>query len=225
MASESLFHSPDGLQLEGNGVIGIAKEGRYKWERRAPLTPAQCGRLLRLNLSDATLAGSKGDCGGESGAGGREGVAISAAEEDAAAAAAAGASLPVGGSNLKLQQQRREGHSSMAEGGARQPGGGATGRRLRIVVQRSSKRVFSDAQYEDVGCELADDLSECGLILGVKQPEVRGGGGEGIVEGGLHVGSEEKMRRWRLPWAEDCVLGIHRNNEHASDRYPNSMHL
>lgn len=44
----------------------------------------------------------------------------------------------------------------------------------RIVVQPSTKRIFHDAQYEDVGCELSDDLSECGLILGVKQPKVAG---------------------------------------------------
>lgn len=42
----------------------------------------------------------------------------------------------------------------------------------RIIVQPSTKRVLQDFQYENVGCEISEDLSECGLILGVKQPEV-----------------------------------------------------
>lgn len=40
-------------------------------------------------------------------------------------------------------------------------------------MQPSTKRIFHDAQYEDVGCEVSDDLSECGLIIGIKQPKVR----------------------------------------------------
>lgn len=42
----------------------------------------------------------------------------------------------------------------------------------RIVVQPSTKRIYHDALYEDVGCEISDDLSECGLILGIKQPKL-----------------------------------------------------
>ncbi|CAI5500986.1 unnamed protein product [Closterium sp. Naga37s-1] len=95
--------------MHGNGVIGVLHEGRYKWERRAPLTPAQCARLL--------AASANGSAAGRAAHGGR---------------AAAGS--------------------------------------IRIIVQPSSKRVFADSQYEDVGCEMSDDLSECGLILGVKQP-------------------------------------------------------
>ncbi|KAF9604975.1 hypothetical protein IFM89_011668 [Coptis chinensis] len=30
----------------GNGIIGILCESRNKWERRAPLTPSHCARLL-----------------------------------------------------------------------------------------------------------------------------------------------------------------------------------
>jgi alpha-aminoadipic semialdehyde synthase len=41
-----------------------------------------------------------------------------------------------------------------------------------ILVQPSTKRIFQDTEYENVGCEISEDLSECGLILGVKQPEV-----------------------------------------------------
>ncbi|KAE8689172.1 hypothetical protein F3Y22_tig00110940pilonHSYRG00065 [Hibiscus syriacus] len=40
----------------------------------------------------------------------------------------------------------------------------------RIIVQPSTKRIHHDSLYEDVGCQISDDLSECGLILGIKQP-------------------------------------------------------
>ncbi|KAI4335142.1 hypothetical protein L6164_013815 [Bauhinia variegata] len=82
----------------GNGVVGILAESVNKWERRAPLTPSHCARLL---------------LGGR----GKRGVA-------------------------------------------------------RIVVQPSTKRIHHDALYEDVGCEISEDLSECGLILGIKQPKL-----------------------------------------------------
>lgn len=82
----------------GNGVVGILSESSNKWERRVPLTPSHCARLL-LSGKDKT------------------GVA-------------------------------------------------------RIIVQPSTKRIHHDALYEDVGCEISDDLSECGLILGIKQPKL-----------------------------------------------------
>ncbi|XP_030470421.1 alpha-aminoadipic semialdehyde synthase isoform X1 [Syzygium oleosum] len=82
----------------GNGVVGILSESSNKWERRVPLTPSHCARLL-LGGKDKT------------------GVA-------------------------------------------------------RIIVQPSTKRIHHDALYEDVGCEISDDLSECGLILGIKQPKL-----------------------------------------------------
>ncbi|KAJ6825393.1 alpha-aminoadipic semialdehyde synthase [Iris pallida] len=82
----------------GNGVVGILYESSNVWERRVPLTPAHCARLL--------LSG-KGKSGVE-----------------------------------------------------------------RIIVQPSTKRIYHDAQYEDVGCEVSEDLSECGLILGIKQPKL-----------------------------------------------------
>eukprot|EP00897_Mesotaenium_endlicherianum_P005729 jgi/Mesen1/5184/ME000257S04454 len=83
----------------GNGVIGVLKEDRYKWERRAPLTPAHCAKLLRMGA-------------------------------------------PPG----------------------KPP--------LRIIVQPCTKRIHTDLQYQEVGCEISDDLSECGLIIGVKQAQV-----------------------------------------------------
>nr|AAB96826.1 lysine-ketoglutarate reductase/saccharopine dehydrogenase bifunctional enzyme [Arabidopsis thaliana] len=82
----------------GNGVVGILAETVNKWERRTPLTPSHCARLLH---------------------GGKDRTGIS-----------------------------------------------------RIVVQPSAKRIHHDALYEDVGCEISDDLSDCGLILGIKQPEL-----------------------------------------------------
>ncbi|CDY13519.1 BnaA03g52370D [Brassica napus] len=79
----------------GNGVVGILAESVNKWERRTPLTPSHCSRLL----------------------------------------------------------QDRTGVS-------------------RIVVQPSEKRIYHDALYSDVGCEISDDLSDCGIILCIKQPKL-----------------------------------------------------
>ncbi|RZC91557.1 hypothetical protein C5167_027620 [Papaver somniferum] len=82
----------------GNGVVGILSESRNKWERRAPLTPSQCARLL---------------------------------------------------------------HGHTEESGV-----------TRIIVQSSTKRIHHDALYEDVGCEISENLTECGLILGIEQTEL-----------------------------------------------------
>ncbi|KAM0037320.1 putative oxidoreductase [Helianthus debilis subsp. tardiflorus] len=82
----------------GNGVIGILSESTNKWERRAPLTPAHCARLLHSGKGKAEVT--------------------------------------------------------------------------RIIVQPSTKRIHHDALYEDVGCEVSEDLSDCGLILGIKQPKL-----------------------------------------------------
>uniref|UniRef100_A0A0E0K614 Saccharopine dehydrogenase (NAD(+), L-glutamate-forming) n=1 Tax=Oryza punctata TaxID=4537 RepID=A0A0E0K614_ORYPU len=85
--------------LLGNGVVGILAETVNMWERRAPLTPSHCARLLL--------------------GGGKRGTGVN-----------------------------------------------------RIIVQPSTKRIHHDAQYEDVGCEISEDLSECGLIIGIKQPKL-----------------------------------------------------
>jgi len=58
------------------------------------------------------------------------------------------------------------------QGSREQAAGPGPGPVARIVVQPCSKRVHTDAQYQDVGCDVAEDLSACGLILGVKQPQV-----------------------------------------------------
>ncbi|XP_048133667.1 alpha-aminoadipic semialdehyde synthase-like [Rhodamnia argentea] len=39
----------------------------------------------------------------------------------------------------------------------------------RIIVQPSTKQIHHDALYKVVGCEISDDLPECGLIVGTKQ--------------------------------------------------------
>ncbi|AQK56126.1 Lysine-ketoglutarate reductase/saccharopine dehydrogenase1 [Zea mays] len=53
-------------------------------------------------------------------------------------------------------------------------GGGKNGPRVnRIIVQPSTRRIHHDAQYEDAGCEISEDLSECGLIIGIKQPKLQ----------------------------------------------------
>ncbi|KAA3477336.1 monofunctional lysine-ketoglutarate reductase 1 [Gossypium australe] len=36
-----------------------------------------------------------------------------------------------------------------------------------IIVQPSTKRIYHDSHYEDVGCHILDDLSECSPILGI----------------------------------------------------------
>ncbi|MCL7022225.1 hypothetical protein MKW94_023199 [Papaver nudicaule] len=84
----------------GNGVVGILSESINKWERRAPLTPAQCARLLHRGIDEES------------------------------------------------------------------------GTVTRIIVQPSMKRIHHDALYEEAGCEISENLSECGLILGVKQPKL-----------------------------------------------------
>ncbi|XP_020531935.1 alpha-aminoadipic semialdehyde synthase isoform X1 [Amborella trichopoda] len=84
--------------MYGNGVVGILSESCNLWERRAPLNPSHCARLL---------------------------------------------------------------HSGSNKSGID-----------RIIVQPCTKRIHHDSEYEDVGCEISDDLSDCGLILGVKQPKM-----------------------------------------------------
>ena len=41
----------------GNGVIGILSETCNKWERRTPLTPSHCARLLHSGRGDTATAG------------------------------------------------------------------------------------------------------------------------------------------------------------------------
>lgn len=41
---------------------------------------------------------------------------------------------------------------------------------VKILVQPSMTRCFSDAEYEEVGAIISSDLSQCNLILGIKKP-------------------------------------------------------
>lgn len=43
---------------------------------------------------------------------------------------------------------------------------------MKIIVQPSKIRCFSDDEYSEVGCEIKEDLSECKLIVGLQAPEV-----------------------------------------------------
>lgn len=40
---------------------------------------------------------------------------------------------------------------------------------LSFVVQSSAKRVFSDQEFKQAGCRIADDLKDCQVIFGVKE--------------------------------------------------------
>ena len=40
---------------------------------------------------------------------------------------------------------------------------------MKIIVQPSSKRCFPDQEYADSGAVIKDDLSECDIIMGVKE--------------------------------------------------------
>lgn len=40
---------------------------------------------------------------------------------------------------------------------------------IRIIVQPSKLRCFTDKQYEDAGCEIKEDISEANMIIGVKE--------------------------------------------------------
>jgi saccharopine dehydrogenase (NAD+, L-lysine-forming) len=43
---------------------------------------------------------------------------------------------------------------------------------IRVLVQSSSDRCFSDEEYEQAGIEVTEDLSECNLLLGIKEVPV-----------------------------------------------------
>ena len=42
----------------------------------------------------------------------------------------------------------------------------------RVLVQPSDRRVFTDREYEKVGAEITEDLSEASVVFGVKQVPV-----------------------------------------------------
>lgn len=40
---------------------------------------------------------------------------------------------------------------------------------IRIHIQPSKKRIFSDPEYEEAGAILDEDITKCPLILGIKE--------------------------------------------------------
>jgi len=43
---------------------------------------------------------------------------------------------------------------------------------IRIIVQHSSNRCFSDVEYQNAGMEVKDDLGECDVLMGIKEVPV-----------------------------------------------------
>jgi alpha-aminoadipic semialdehyde synthase len=43
---------------------------------------------------------------------------------------------------------------------------------IKIKVQPSKIRCFSDDEYVEVGAEISEDLSDCNLIVGLQDPEI-----------------------------------------------------
>ncbi|MDE1442219.1 hypothetical protein PVN28_21785, partial [Bacillus licheniformis] len=39
---------------------------------------------------------------------------------------------------------------------------------VQVVVQRSADRCFSDAEYARAGIQLADDVHDCDILVGIK---------------------------------------------------------
>src|SRR5687767_385023 len=44
---------------------------------------------------------------------------------------------------------------------------------IDIIVQSSDKRCFSDSEYRHSGIEVKDDLSDCDILLGIKEVPVQ----------------------------------------------------
>ena len=43
---------------------------------------------------------------------------------------------------------------------------------VRVVVQSSPQRCFSDREYLSAGAEVKDDISDCDILLGIKEVPV-----------------------------------------------------
>ena len=43
---------------------------------------------------------------------------------------------------------------------------------LRVVAQHSPDRCFSDSEYKKAGIEVVDDISDCDLLIGIKEVPV-----------------------------------------------------
>lgn len=49
---------------------------------------------------------------------------------------------------------------------------------VRVVVQPSTVRCFNDSQYISLGIEVKEDLSDCDILMGVKEERI-----EDLIEG------------------------------------------
>eukprot|EP00051_Salpingoeca_urceolata_P005632 m.75164 g.75164 ORF g.75164 m.75164 type:complete len:925 (-) comp14470_c2_seq4:94-2868(-) len=78
-----------GMAIKGNGIVGVRRETKNRWERRAPLTPKNVKTLVRHDL--------------------------------------------------------------------------------KVLVQPSNMRIFTDDMYEQAGAIVTEDISEASLIVGVKE--------------------------------------------------------
>lgn len=58
----------------------------------------------------------------------------------------------------------------------------STNKALTILFQPSEHRVFKDCEYVEVGCVLNEDLSECDLLMGVKEVDI-----EALIEGKTYM--------------------------------------
>jgi alpha-aminoadipic semialdehyde synthase len=43
---------------------------------------------------------------------------------------------------------------------------------IQIVIQPSKKRIFSDYEYQEQGAVVSEDLSNCDIIIGIKEVPV-----------------------------------------------------
>ncbi|NQU85369.1 MAG: alanine dehydrogenase [Mariniphaga sp.] len=53
---------------------------------------------------------------------------------------------------------------------------------VKIFIQPSEVRVFSDKEYEDVGVEIKEDISDCDVLIGVKEVSE-----EALIEGKTYI--------------------------------------
>ena len=44
---------------------------------------------------------------------------------------------------------------------------------VKFLIERSDIRCFSDDEYESIGLEIVDDLSECDILIGVKEVPIK----------------------------------------------------
>jgi len=73
---------------------------------------------------------------------------------------------------------------------------------LRVIVEPSSRRVFSDADYTAAGAEISADLTPCGIIFGVKEIPVDELHGKGVYCFFSHT---IKAQRYNMPMLRHII--------------------